>query len=289
MSVLSKYERVRRSLVKRLWSLRKKGYEVDVVIPPKPKKITPGSIRKLEKIRKQIPEKTSYKGHTGFGAYRARKADLQEKRKRQELPEPEQTPETKGYEADVPIDEETPTEEPVEPEEEVPPEPETETDEETPSETEPEEEPESYDLWGEEVDEEDWFDVSAGEIVYEHLLDLIGQGQESDKKNVRQGADYCEEVLNDAIERNGFNETMKNLANTQPENINEATSIIFDSTGDALEREKETGYFLYMVKFGEMLTEEEARAATRDSFPDEGENWEVDYHNYADDYDGLPF
>ena len=181
MSYVSEYKRLRKNLLAQIRYLRKQGYEIDISIPDKPKRITAASVRRLKKIKQSIPKKITYKGHTGYGAYRAKREELKTEREKEKLPE-----------------EPLPTEE--QPEDEFKP----ETEEDIPDQWKDREPP----------SDEDWEDVSAGEIVYNRLQELLNRGS---PPNIPEAEDYIFDTLEDAINDYGWNEVMKNLAETAPD------------------------------------------------------------------------
>ena len=303
MSYASEYKRIRKNLLQQVRSLRQKGYEVDVQIPKIPKKVTAGSVRRIKKIKQKIPKIVTFKGKHGYGAFRERRSEL--KRQRDVEKKLDQFIDIYKEPQDFKQAEWEPEPEPeTEPEEETETEPESKTEPET--EPEPEEEwkpeteekpphkwrdPGGEDTWDEK--EDNWEDVSAGEIVYKNLLDLIDKGWDSagqyaeradqlppnnplgkglrEKANeIAEGTTLVAEELDRAIAENGFDEVMKNLANTSPEVIDEAEKIIYYKP--ATDHEKATHEWLSLLKFGELLTEDEARAVDPRAFPDEGEN-----------------
>lgn len=302
MSYASEYKRIRKNLMQQVRSLRQKGYEVDVQIPKIPKRITAGSVRRIKKIKQKIPKIVTYQGKHGYGAFRERRSEL--KRQRDLEKKLDQFADKYKEPQDFKQAEWEPEPEPeTEPEEEIETEPESQTEPETkpePEELEPEtEEEQPYkwrdqggeDAWDEK--EDNWEDVSAGEIVYKNLLDLIDRGWSSageyadraDKypansqmsKDLRKKADeiaegtsLVAEQLDKAIAENGFDEVMKNLAATSPEVLGEAQDIIYYKP--ATDHEKATHEWLSLLKFGELLSEAEARAVDPRAFPDEGEN-----------------
>lgn len=233
MSYVSEYNRLRKNLLAQIRYLRKQGYEIDIEIPDRPKRITAGSVRRLKKIKQKIPQIITYKGHKGYGAYREKRQELKEKREKEKIPEeqiPEETPDQEEW---IPE-----TEEDIPDEWKEPPAP----------------------------SEEDWEDVSAGEIVYQRIMDLLHRGS---PPNIPEAEDYIIDTLDDAINDFGWNEVMKNLAETSADVIDEADLILrYDF---AYNIELQTHNWMTLIKFGEMLTEEQARGTDNNAYPNEGE------------------
>ncbi|MBO7677624.1 MAG: hypothetical protein J6S49_08925 [Erysipelotrichaceae bacterium] len=269
MSVVSEYKAIRKALLDQISRLRRAGYTVDIEVPKIPKRPTKGSIRRLKKIKDNVWSHVSYKGAKGYGAKRKRAQERaaqrpKKPRKPKEPKKPEEEPTTA-----------------TEPE----PEPETFPEQEPGPEPEPEPEPpEEWTEW-----ESDYSDYipPEGEIIERELRRLISDGQADDDSNIRKKADYVERQVERVINEIGKNEFYKNLVATDPDVVEHAEKIIYYI--GFYDEDRRTHYLYEMMKFGEMLTEKEARETEGFMYPDEGEDWTEgswnDLFGAVDDYE----
>ena len=122
--------------------------------------------------------------------------------------------------------------------------------------------------WGSDYSD---FIPPEGEIIERELRRLISDGQADDDYGVRKRADYVERQVEKVINEIGKDDFYKNLVATDPDVLARAQKIIqykFDYDEDT-----RTHYLYELMKFGEMLTEEEARDTEGSMYPDEGEDW----------------
>lgn len=247
MSVVSEYKAVRKALLDQISRLRRAGYTVDIEVPKIPKNIRRGSIRKLKKIKDDVWSHVSYKGAKGYGARRKRAAERAAQRPKK--PRKPKAPKKPGE----PIPEEEPE---TLPEPEPGPEPEQEQ---APEGTE----------W-----QSDYSDYipPEGEIIERELRRLISEGQNDDDSKIREKADYVERQVERVINEIGKNDFYKNLVATDPDVLEHAQKIIF-YIDHYYDEDRRTHYLYEMMKFGEMMTEQEARDTEGSMYPDEGEEW----------------
>lgn len=266
MSVVSDYRAIRKALLNQISRLRRAGYTVDVEVPKIPKRPTKGSIRKLKKIKDDIWSNVSYKGAKGYGARRKRAAERAAQRPK------------KPRKPKAPKKPEEPTPE-TEPEQE--PAPETEPEQEPGPEPEPEERTEWQSDYSDYIPPE-------GEIIERELRRLISEGQADDNSKTREKADYVERQVEKVINEIGKDDFFKNLIATDPDVLEHAQKIIF-YIDYYYDEDRRTHYLYEMMKFGEMLTEKEARDTEGSIYPDEGEDWTEgswnDLFGAVDDYE----
>ncbi|MBQ1430700.1 MAG: hypothetical protein IIZ05_03685 [Firmicutes bacterium] len=240
MSVVSEYRAIRKALMNQISRLRRQGYEVDIEVPKIPKRPTKGSIRRLKKIKDDVWSHVSYKGAKGYGAKRKRAQERAAQR-----PKKPRKPK-----------------EPKNPEEPTPEEPETEP------ESGREEETDWVTDWGSDYSD---YIPPEGEIIERELRRLISDGQADDSSGVRKRADYVERQVEKVINEIGKDDFYKNLVATDPDVLEHAQKIIIYV--DHYVEDRRTHYLYEMMKFGEMLTEQEARDTEGSMYPDEGEEW----------------
>lgn len=226
MTLKEKYRKIRKALRDQISRLKRQGYSVSIELPTIPKRITPGSIRKLEKIKQNLWQYVSYEGATGYGARRKRAAERAEQRQKEPKTPEEPTPET---------------------------------------ETEPE--PEEF------AETEESFIPPEAEIIYAAIVDEINRGLSSERPVYKRNASYVLGQWEQALTDTDFETFMENLAETDPEALQEAQAMIWDSLSQYVSEDKLTHHWYRLLKFGELLTEQEARGVEPDSYPDEGENW----------------
>ena len=95
--------------------------------------------------------------------------------------------------------------------------------------------------------------VRLGEVLYNNILGMFGS-----PANIKQAEAYIERTFSQAEEIMGdMDEVYVNLANTNPEVVERAERLLYDS--NALKEEVSTQAWANMVKYGEMLTVKEAR------------------------------
>lgn len=257
MSVVSEYKAIRKALLDQISRLRRAGYTVDIEVPKIPKNIRRGSIRKLKKIKDDVWSHVSYKGAKGYGAKRKRAAERAAQRpKKPRKPKEPKKPE------------EPTTEEPT------PEEPETLPESEPGSEPEQEPEPEEgidwVTDWGSDYSD---YIPPEGEIIEHELRKLIADGQDNDDSGVRKRADYVERQVEKVINEIGKDEFYKNLAATDPDVLERAQKIIYSSDNYYYDEDRRTHYLYELMKFGELMTEQEARETEGSIYPNEGEEW----------------
>lgn len=260
MSAKSEYRRIRKNLLNQIRRLLKEGYQVDLEVPKIPKKITAGSVRRLQKVAKSLREHTTYKGFRGLSAHRK----MREERAAQRPPKPPKKKKQKEEQKEEDIQDLGP----------VPPEEESEERSDTG-----------------EYGEDDWL-PGEGEIVYQHIQEMLDSAyayaDEKNRPDISYRASYVEGEINRAItDSSSWNEFLENLAETDPDLITEAQWVV--RYKDKYEEDRQQRRLYQMMKFGEMFTEAEARDMEPPSYPDEGETWsESSWENlfdYGDEYE----
>ena len=259
MSAKSEYRRIRKNLLNQIRRLLKQGYEVDLVVPPIPKKITAGSVRRIKKVAGTLREHTTYKGFRGLSAHRK----MREERAAERPPKPPKKKKKEEQKQEEPQD--------LGPE---------------PPEEEFEERSDTRDYG------EDDFLPGEGEIVYQQLMAMIDDeersaGEKNDKSKQKR-IDYVRDEINRAIsDTDSWNDFLRNLAETDPEVIEGAQGVI--RYYEYYDDDRSNRRLYQLMKYGEMFTEKEAREQEPPSYPDEGETWsESSWENlfrYGENYE----